>query len=653
MHAPNLPVIEGYDILRRIGQGGMASVYVAFEKELAREVAIKVVAIANPNDRDAFERLKFEAKSMARLQHPNIVSIYRYGFIGESAIYYVMPLLTGGDLSAWLRPVPERQVITLLRELLDALGHAHKLGIVHRDVKPENVLFDANNRPHLADFGAAISIDLDDPESRLTREGFAVGSLGYMSPEQARGKIVTGTSDLYSLAVVTYELLTGERSHGGTDAISLALAQIEQAHKPLPSALSHWEPFFRQALQANPELRFQTAALMKAAIPDPLEHTVEIIPGAGATRVRPISQAQTQVISSVEPVANRRRWLAIAAGFGVAMLGGLALKSWQEKQHEAHVLALSTQISTAPIAQAIELLNTQGSDLDGEQRSQLSASLLSRMGIALSKRALTAPLTDLREPWQAMMAFQKRYGLKSTAQTDEIRGTLARRLEETLRLGIEQYDTTTLRALAPLKSDFAELTPTIPNLFAIAEKLPAVGEEYVDGSGLRMRLVAIPRADKTGLAVMAAPLKEIEFQRFATAAKISPEKCEQESLRACMDQQQASAIIAWLNSQTPNHYALPSASSWKQVQFYAPKFPSFYALSSDCRLASYTQRPNVLARTWGGIRSAFGGPGVRAKTTRYCDGELSLRMDGSGETVTARRESTVLVLVQTVKAPKL
>lgn len=653
MQAPNLPVIEGYEIIRRIGQGGMASVYVAFEKELAREVAIKVVAIANPNDRDAFERLKFEAKSMARLQHPNIVSIYRYGFIGESAIYYVMPLLTGGDLSTWLRPVPEKKVIALLRKLLDALGHAHKLGIVHRDVKPENVLFDANNRPHLADFGAAISIDLNDPDARLTREGFAVGSLGYMSPEQARGKVVTGTSDLYSLAVVTFELLTGERSHGGTDAISLALAQIEQAHTPLPSALSHWQPFFHQALQANPELRFQSAALMQAAIPDHLEKPELIIPGANFTKVRPISQVQTQVLSTEAPSTKRKPWLAIAIGFSLALLGALALTSWQHHQREAKFLSLSEQIAGAPIEQASSALAAQADTLELAQREQLSTHLYKRMSLEFLQRAHSAPLAELRAPWLALLAFQQRYDVAASAEIVEAKASLGRRLEETLRLGIEQYDIATLRSLTPLSREFAGFTPSLAALFATAEKLPAIGEPFVDASGLTMRLVAIPRADKPGLAVMAEPLKEGDFQRFAAAAKISPEPCKKDALRACMDQQQAGAIVAWLNTLTPNPYALPSASAWKQVQFYAPKLPNVYALSSDCRLASYTQRPNVLARTWGGIRSAFGGAAVRGKTTRYCDGELSLRMDGSGESVTARSESTVLVLVQAIKAPSL
>ena len=653
MQAPTLPIIDGYQILRRIGQGGMASVYVAIETELNREVAIKVVAIANRNDRDAFERLKFEAKSMARLQHPNIVSIYRYGFIDDSAIYYVMPLLLGGDLSGWLRPAPEHQVVALLRKLLDALGHAHTLGIVHRDVKPENVLFDANGRPHLADFGAAIAIDLNDPDSRLTREGFAVGSLGYMSPEQARGKVVTGTSDLYSLAVVAYELLTGERSHSGTDAVSVALAQIEQSHKPLPASLGHWEKFFTQALQADPALRFQSAALMRAALPVQQEKNELITPGDGATRVRAAIQAQTKVIAAVDPARKRKRWWLIAAGFAFAFIGAFAFKSWQEHQRNANFQELSSQINTLPIAQANTALAGQAQQLHADQLRQLATILFARMGKTLLERVQSAPLPELLAPWRELVAFQSQYALANSEQLETIRATLARRLEETLRLGIEQYDTATLRTLTPLAAEFAALSPSLPTLFALAKKMPAIGEQYTDESGITLRLVSIPRADKAGLAVMTEPLSEAQFQRFATAAKITPNKCTGESVRACMDQQQASAIVAWLNGLSEHNFALPSASTWKQVQFYAPKLPTSYALSSDCRLASYTTRPNVLARTWGGIRSALGGNAVRGKTTRYCDGELSLRMDGSGETVTARSESTVLVLVQTLKAPKL
>jgi len=203
---PPFPQIDGYRITRLLGQGGMARVYAAVEAELDREVAIKVVSLDPDRDHEVVSRLEFEARSLARLRHPHIVELYRFGRLSTSALYYVMPLLTGGDLGHWLRPAPESKVCDLMQDLLDALGHAHQAGIVHRDVKPENILFDQHGRVQLADFGAAFALNTtpSSTSTRITQEGFAVGSLGYMSPEQARGQDVSGLSDLYSLAVVAF-----------------------------------------------------------------------------------------------------------------------------------------------------------------------------------------------------------------------------------------------------------------------------------------------------------------------------------------------------------------------------------------------------------------------------------------------------------------
>ena len=265
---PPFPQIDGYRITRLIGQGGMARVYAAIEAELEREVAIKVVQLDPNRDAEIASRLEFEARSLARLRHPHIVELYRFGRLSTSALYYVMPLLSGGDLGHWLKPVAEAKVCALMCDLLDALGHAHQAGIVHRDVKPENILFDQHGRVQLADFGAAFALEVSSTTtSRLTQEGFAVGSLGYMSPEQARGQGVSGLSDLYSLAVVAFELLTDSRCHNGNDAVAIALAQIEQPPSQLPTELAHWQAFFARALAPNPHQRYPNAMAMKAALP--------------------------------------------------------------------------------------------------------------------------------------------------------------------------------------------------------------------------------------------------------------------------------------------------------------------------------------------------------------------------------------------------
>ncbi len=263
---PRLPLpfeIPGYRIMRRLALGGMATVYLAIQESLARPVAVKVLAgERTPNDELA-RRFENEARMIARLDHPHIVSIHDVGRTSSGQIYYTMPYLPNGDLSGRsLRDSPER-VLGIVRALAEALGFAHEHGIVHRDVKPENVLFDNLDRPLLADFGIALS---GTQPTRVTREGATIGSSGYMSPEQARGGPIDGRSDLYSLGVLCYELLAGEMPFHGADALAVALAHIEKPVPRLPVTRRLWQPLIDKALAKHPEARFQGAEEFIAAL---------------------------------------------------------------------------------------------------------------------------------------------------------------------------------------------------------------------------------------------------------------------------------------------------------------------------------------------------------------------------------------------------
>ncbi|MGH8163190.1 MAG: serine/threonine-protein kinase, partial [Rhodanobacteraceae bacterium] len=207
--------IPGHRLVRPLGKGGMATVYLAIQASLGRPVAVKILQA--PTD-EAITRFEQEARTIARLQHPHIVAIYEVGRTSDGQLYYSMPYLPNGDLSKMdLRDSPAR-VAAVLRALLGALAHAHQHGIVHRDVKPENVLFDQHRRALLTDFGIARASE----SLRVTREGATLGSSGYMSPEQARGQDIDGRSDLYSVGVMAYELLTGDLPFRGADALSTA-----------------------------------------------------------------------------------------------------------------------------------------------------------------------------------------------------------------------------------------------------------------------------------------------------------------------------------------------------------------------------------------------------------------------------------------------
>ncbi|MEO5624704.1 MAG: bifunctional serine/threonine-protein kinase/formylglycine-generating enzyme family protein [Dokdonella sp.] len=255
--------IPGYRIVRRVGLGGMAAVYLAIQESLKRPVAVKVLASERAPSDELVRRFEHEARTIARLDHPHIVTIFDVGRTSTGQIYYTMPYLSNGDLSTRnLRDQP-RRILQIMRALTEALACAHDKGIVHRDVKPENVLFDKLDRPLLADFGIALS---NSNQPRFTREGATIGSSGYMSPEQARGLPLDGRSDFYGLGVVCYELLTGEVPFHGPDALAVALAHVEQPVPRLPVTRRVWQPLIDRALAKQPDARFQSAEELLAAL---------------------------------------------------------------------------------------------------------------------------------------------------------------------------------------------------------------------------------------------------------------------------------------------------------------------------------------------------------------------------------------------------
>src|ERR687885_2288161 len=195
-----------YRILRKLGSGGMANVYLAEDQELGRRVAIKILNDRHANDDQFVERFRREAKNAAGLSHPNIVSIYDRGE-AEGTYYIAMEYLDGRSLKELIvsrGPAPVPVAIDYVRQILSALRFAHRNGIVHRDIKPHNVLVDPEGRVKVTDFGIARS-----GASQMTEAGSIIGTAQYLSPEQARGAAVDQRSDLYSLGVVLYELLTG------------------------------------------------------------------------------------------------------------------------------------------------------------------------------------------------------------------------------------------------------------------------------------------------------------------------------------------------------------------------------------------------------------------------------------------------------------
>ena len=306
--AASAPQIEGYRIHRVIGHGGMSTVYLAEQLSLGRKVALKVMLAEALEDEVSRARFENEARTIARLEHPNIVRIYEVGRTADGLPFYSMPHLARGHLAQRKLVGDQPKVAALIRSLLQALDFAHKRGVVHRDVKAENVLFDDADRPMLADFGIALRRGAGP---RLTNAGLAVGSTAYMPPEQARGNEVDRRVDLYSLGVLTWELLTGKLPYNAGDALAMALHHLQDPIPRLPTRLKHWQPFIDKAMAKRPEDRYGSAGEMLDALDE-----IERRAGRGFVAVDvPAEQPPTTATE-----ASPRRWAIAAAAVAVSAI---------------------------------------------------------------------------------------------------------------------------------------------------------------------------------------------------------------------------------------------------------------------------------------------------------------------------------------------
>jgi serine/threonine protein kinase len=265
------PTIEGYTILENMPRGGQAIVYKAFQKATKRIVAVKVLlqgAHASARHQYRFER---EVKLAASLHHPNIVTIHDSG-ISEGQYYYVMEYIDGNPLDEYIesKDLSACEIMVLFEKVCSASAYAHQHGVMHRDIKPGNVLVDENGEPHILDFGLAKVVDDPDSESEPTFvsiEGQVIGTLAYMSPEQATGNqdTVDIRTDVYSIGVMLYKVLTGKFPYDVSKAMLATLKNIQQVDPIRPSRLvssikSEIEAITMKSLEKDPNRRYQSAA---------------------------------------------------------------------------------------------------------------------------------------------------------------------------------------------------------------------------------------------------------------------------------------------------------------------------------------------------------------------------------------------------------
>lgn len=259
--------IGQYEIIEEIGRGGMGTVYKAYQRSLNRYVAIKILPLSKAQDPEFVERFYREARTAAALKHPNILPVYDAGST-EDFYYIVMGYAEGGTLEDLIRmgPLDIEIAIKIVVQLAEALEYAHSKGVIHRDIKPSNILLDEEGRPLLSDFGIAKALE----GTKLTQTGIIIGTPEYMSPEQGQGKKIDHRSDIYSLGVVLYEMLTGQLPFKADTPMGIIYKHISEPPPPIrklrPDVPKWLEEIIMKALAKNPEDRFQKARDLAQAL---------------------------------------------------------------------------------------------------------------------------------------------------------------------------------------------------------------------------------------------------------------------------------------------------------------------------------------------------------------------------------------------------
>lgn len=310
--------LDKYEIQEVIGRGGMATVYRAYQESLNRHVAVKVLAGQLAHDEDFRQRFEREAKAVAQLNHPNILPVYDYGEDPQrDVVYFVTQLVEGGTLSQRMgQPLPVEEAVRIASDVAQALDYAHRHGIIHRDVKPSNILLAEDGRPLLTDFGIARIVQ----ETRLTRTGTSLGTAEYMSPEQAKGEPLGPGADSYSLAVVFYEMLVGRPPFQADTDIAVLHQHVYEPPPPprrlRPDIPRRLEQVILKALTKDPAKRYPTAGALAQALERALPSVTSlrrrrptpITPpyGAEAEPATIIREREGAVVSRVTPRPQRR-----------------------------------------------------------------------------------------------------------------------------------------------------------------------------------------------------------------------------------------------------------------------------------------------------------------------------------------------------------
>jgi serine/threonine protein kinase len=344
-----------YEIKTLLGAGGMGQVYRARDPRLERDVAIKVLSASLVNEQGYLERFRREARAVAKLNHPNVVQVYDFGDQGDLT-YLVMPLVSGGTLRDYIahrRILPLTEAVSIIEQVGGALQYAHEHGLVHRDVKPANILMSGEGRALLSDFGIVRLMQKEDTAATLTRMGAFVGSPEYAAPEMIVGAAVDHRVDVYALGVVLFQMLAGQLPFTSSTPVSLLMMQAQQ-QPPSPRSLNPEIPpaveaVILKALAKKPEDRYQTAAEFVSALKaatiaptlqpgyPPAAGTMSNMPTVGVYNLPPGSgpsqYAPTTPVSGPPPVvvgpgSAPQGWATPAGGSSTWATPGSAPQGW-------------------------------------------------------------------------------------------------------------------------------------------------------------------------------------------------------------------------------------------------------------------------------------------------------------------------------------